>query len=90
MLKGKRLLLWKEMLQSIGYSDMGVCDEFFSRTHLNGQTDWTGLWPSKVTPATLTEPDLHAQARLQRTALSYQQVVLRRGESEVGLGPDFE
>ena len=81
MLKGKRLLLWKEMLQSIGYSDMGVCDEFFSRTHLNGQTDWTGLWPSKVTPATLTEPDLHAQAR---------QVVLRRGESEVGLGPDFE
>ena len=26
---GKRLLLWKEMLLSIDYSDIGGCDEFF-------------------------------------------------------------
>ena len=46
VLKGKKLLLWQEMLQSIGYKVMGVCNEFFYGTHLNGQTQQTGLWPS--------------------------------------------
>jgi hypothetical protein len=32
VLQGKRILVWKEMLQSINYSDMGVVDEF---------CDWT-------------------------------------------------
>ena len=43
VLKGKRLLLWREMLQSIGHSDMRVCEEFFAGTCLTGQTDRTGL-----------------------------------------------
>ena len=74
VLKGKKLL-WKEMLESINYSDVGVCEEFFNGTNLTGQTDRTGLWPSKVTPATMTEADLMEQARLQRASLTYEQVV---------------
>ena len=65
VLQGKRLLVWREMLQSIGYSDLGVCDEFFEGSTLTGQTMKTGLWPAKVTPATLTEDDLRKQSRLQ-------------------------
>ena len=67
--------MWKEMLQSINYSDMGVVDEFRAGSKLTGQTDLTNLWPSKITPATMTERELHAQARLQRDGLSFGQVV---------------
>ena len=75
VLQGKRILVWKEMLQSINYSDMGVVDEFCAGSRLTGQTDLTNLWPSKVTPATMTEGELHAQARLQRDGISFSQVV---------------
>ena len=75
VLNGKKLLLWKEMLESINYSDIGVCAEFFNGTYLTGQTQRTGLWPAKVTPATMTEGDLMEQARLQRASLTYEQVV---------------
>jgi hypothetical protein len=75
VLQGKRILVWKEMLQSINYSDMGVVDEFCAGSKLTGQTDLTNLWPSKVTPATMTEGELHSQAKLQRDGLSYGQVV---------------
>ena len=75
VLQGKKLLLWKEMLQSINYSDTRVCQEFFNGTHLTGQTERTGLWPSKITPATMTESDLLEQAKLQRSSLTYEQVV---------------
>ena len=43
----KRLLVWKEMLQSSGYSNMGVFDESCSGTLLTGQTERAGLWPAK-------------------------------------------
>ena len=69
VLQGKRILVWKEMLQSINYSDMGVVDEFCAGSRLTGQTDLTNLWQSKVTPATMTEGELHAQARLQRDGI---------------------
>jgi len=70
VLKGKRLLLWEEMLQAINYPDLAVFDEFCAGSMLTGQTERTGLWPAKVTPATLTEGELRNQARLQRAALS--------------------
>ena len=75
VLQGKRILVWKEMLQSISYSDMGVVDEFCAGSKLTGQTELTNLWPSKVTQATMTEGELHSQAKLQRNDLSYGQVV---------------
>ena len=66
VLRGKRILVWKEMLQSINYSDMGVVQEFCDGSKLTGQTELTNLWPSKVTPATITEDELYSQAKLQR------------------------
>jgi hypothetical protein len=63
------------MLQSINYVDMGVVDEFCEGSRLTGQMERTGLWPSKVTPATVTEQELHVQAKMQRAALTYGQVV---------------
>ena len=75
VLKGKRILLWKEMLQSINYVDMGVVNEFCEGSRLTGQTERIGLWPSKVTPATVTEQELHVQAKMQWAALTYGQVV---------------
>ena len=63
VLRDKRLLLWKEMLTSINYSDMGVFGEFCAGSELIDQTPVTGLWPSKVTPATFTQQDLYNQAR---------------------------
>ena len=71
----RRILVWKEMLQSISYSDMGVVDELCAGSKLTGQTELTNLWPSKVTQATMTEGELHSQAKLQRNDLSYGQVV---------------
>lgn len=38
-------------------------------------TERTGLWPAKITPATLTEGELERQAQLQRSGLDYRQVV---------------
>ena len=80
VLSGKKLLLWKEMLEAIKYQDMGVTDEFYQGTLLTGPTEITGLWPKKFTPATLTESDIRTQAKLQRKGLSYGQVVFFNDE----------
>ena len=71
VLQGKRILVWKEMLQSINYSDMGVVDEFCAGSKLTGQTGLTNLWPSKVTPATMTEGELHSQAKLSCKGMAF-------------------
>ena len=75
VVRGKRIALWKEMLESIGYSDLGVVDEFCNGATLTGPTCPTGLWPKQFTPATLTEEELHHQAKFQRHHLTYDQVV---------------
>ena len=75
VVRGKRIALWKEMLESIGYSDLGVVDEFCSGATLTGPTCPTGLWPKQFTPATLTEEELQQQATVQRRHLTYSQVV---------------
>ena len=47
VLADKNILLWKEMLQSINYQDMGVVEEFTSGTALVGSAPITGWWPAK-------------------------------------------
>ena len=59
-------ILWKEMLQTINYEDMGVVDEFMCGTSLVGAAPTTGLWPAKFTPATLSLGELHDTARRER------------------------
>ena len=71
VLQGQRFLVWKEMLQSINYSDMCVVDEFCAGSKLTGQTELTNLWPSKVTPATMTEGELHSQAKLSCKGMAF-------------------
>ena len=75
VLRGKRITLLKGMLQAIQYSDIGVVDEFCSGSSLSGQAATTRIWPSKFTPATMTEEELRRHAALQRPSLSYASVV---------------
>ena len=55
VLKGKRVLLWKQMLEAINYEDMSVVQEFTSETPLIGQSEETGLWPKKFKPASMSQ-----------------------------------
>ena len=71
VLRGKRILLWKQMLESIEYEDMEVVNEFASGTRLVGEAPTTGLWPKKFKPASLTESDLSTISILQRSVLTY-------------------
>ena len=71
VLRGKRILLWKQMLESIGYEDMEVVNEFVSGTKLVGEAQSTGLWPKKFKPASLTESDLSTISTSQRSVLTY-------------------
>ena len=71
VLRGKRILLWKQMLESIEYEDMDVVNEFVSGTKLVGEAQSTGLWPKKFKPASLTESDLSHIAKSQRSVLNY-------------------
>ena len=43
VLRNKRILVWEEILKSIGYSDMGVVKEFCRGTLLTGATEEVGL-----------------------------------------------
>ena len=69
VLKGKRLLLMREMMQSIQYEDMDVFEEFTQGTMLVGSSPISGLWPLKFSPATMTLADLDASACKERDIL---------------------
>ena len=69
VLKGKNLLVWKEMLKSVGYHDMGVFDELAFGTHLIGEIEPTGIWPKRFQPQTVTEDDLQLIAKKERALL---------------------
>eukprot|EP00435_Cladocopium_sp_Y103_P002221 s3673_g1.t1 len=75
VLKGKRILLWEEMLKAIKYGDMGVVDEFKRGATLTVPAEVTGLWPKKFTPANLTASALLSMAKEQRKTLTCKHVV---------------
>ena len=58
ILKGKRLLLMKEMLNELGYRDVSLVDDKISGFHLVGQTPDAPTLPSTFQPALLSEDDL--------------------------------
>ena len=72
VLHGKHILLWQQMLESIGYEDMGVVKEFATGTPLVGESEVTGLWPRKFKPASMTAADLGTIAAAQRPLLTFQ------------------
>lgn len=72
ILQNKNILLWKSMLQSLGYADMGVVDKFISGSDLVGYMDQTGFWPLRFQPAVITENELHDIAERERPAIATQ------------------
>ena len=50
----KRLLLWKEILQELGYEDMAVFEEISSGTKLAGEVPACGIFEKKFKSADLT------------------------------------
>ena len=69
VLRNKHLLVWKEMLESISYDDMGVFEEFSSGSTLVGEAQATNLWPRRFSPATMTVSELRRNAELERPNL---------------------
>ena len=60
--RGKRLLLFKEMLEASGYDDLAAV----GGADLTGQVPVTGVLPSKISPALLTDEALSLRAILLR------------------------
>ncbi len=69
VLRSKNILVWKEMLQSIDYEDMGVVDEFTGGSTLVGEAEATNLWPKRFSPATMTINELRDNACKERPNL---------------------
>ena len=69
VLRGKRLLLLKEMINSINYEDVAVFDEFTQGSMLVGSSQVSGLWPLKFTPATMTITELAVNSQKERGML---------------------
>ena len=69
VVKCKKLLLWKELLEERHYDDCGVCDFMFNGVPLVGSHDDPGCYPTKVVPASLTENDLRETSVWRRKAL---------------------
>ena len=79
--RGKKLALFKDMLQYYKYPDPDVVDELVNGAALIGDVDKTNMLPFKFTPALLTAEALATQSKFRR------QQVMRdckgSGDSEV-------
>ena len=68
--KGKRILLFEEMLKSTGYPDLGVVDELRYGSDLTGAVPVTNMLPKKFEPALISENELCKNAaRMRDTAV---------------------
>lgn len=65
--KGKRIVLFEQMLQSLKFPDMAVIDELRDGCDLVGDVALTHMLPEKFSPATISEEGLCAQAELVRS-----------------------
>ena len=64
--RGKKLALFKDMLQYYAYPDPGVADELVCGASLIGEVAETGMLPFKFTPALLTPATLETQSKFRR------------------------
>lgn len=72
ILQPKNILLWKDMLSAMQYSDMDVVTEFCQGTELVGCVAKTGLWPQKFQPATIGVEELKDIAVKERHLFTQQ------------------
>ena len=64
--KGKRILLFKEMLIDTGFPDLGVVEEVSAGVSLTGTIPRTNMLPSKFVPPSRSEAELQRKAALIR------------------------
>ena len=62
ILRPKRLKLWGQILDSVGYPDPGVIEHIISGTSLTGETPRSGVFPSCFRPATISSLELDRMA----------------------------
>ena len=69
ILKPKRLLLWREIMEDLGYKDAAVFNEVVEGTDLLGQVPLTGLYPQTFKPAKASPSEVlkGAEAARRRT-----------------------
>ncbi|CAE7811948.1 unnamed protein product [Symbiodinium sp. CCMP2592] len=67
---GKRLLLWKHLLEQNGFDDMQVCDFMMSGVPIAGQSACPPPFSKKIVPATMSEQDLKSTASFRRRVLT--------------------
>jgi len=69
VLAGKRLLVWKHLLEKFEFDDMEVYSFMTSGVKLVGAHDTPTCFPEKLKPASLTQQDLEASAVWRRKAI---------------------
>ena len=70
--RGKRILVFKEMLRACDFPDPNVCDELEHGVDLIGSVPRTGMLPGKYKPALCTKEALCQHAARMRPALNSQ------------------
>ena len=68
VLKGKNLLMWRELLVETGYPDLEIFDEVTDGIRLVGPACESGAFPSGLTPAQQSVEQLQSQAVWRRRA----------------------
>lgn len=79
--QGKRILLFKEMLDFYEYPDKDVVDELQSGTSLVGEVPTTSMLPFKFTPAVTTLESLKLQSKMRRKQIMSEPAV--SGDTEI-------
>ena len=64
--RGKKILLFKEMLEHYGYPDVGVVDELRMGSSLVGEVPAISMLPFKFIPAVTTLESLKLQSQMRR------------------------
>ena len=64
---GKKILVFREMLEFYEYPDLGVVDELQKGSPLSGEVPVTKMLPFKFTPAITTSASLKLQSKLRRS-----------------------
>ena len=68
VLVGKRLIVWKLLLEKFQYDDMSVADFMEKGVPIVGCHDTPSCYPEQLKPATLTKEDLESSAIWRRRA----------------------
>ena len=69
VLAGKHFPLFQKILDEAGYHDLGVVENLISGTVLTGAVPKTGIFPSRMRPATLDKSGVLRASRFAREAM---------------------